>query len=94
MKQKQEIHCHACDKWVQFEIDLELDGNHILNCPNCDHEHCRVVRKGVVTDIRWDQRNGPTFQVQYATSSASSTMTWIMTSNYFLVDRWTTSSST
>lgn len=38
-------------------MDLSLNGNHVLKCPNCGHEHCRVVKDGVITDIRWDQRN-------------------------------------
>jgi hypothetical protein len=58
-KRRQELHCHACNRYVQFEIDVSLDGNHVLKCPNCQHEHCRVVRNGVITDTRWDRRNGP-----------------------------------
>ena|SRR5260221_14009768 len=69
-RRRQELYCHACDKNVQFVIDLELDGNHVLNCPNCNHEHCRVVKEGFITDDRWDQRNGPTWQI------ASSVTTW------------------
>ena len=89
---RQELYCHACERYVQFQIDIELDGNHVLHCPNCDHEHCRVVRQGVVTDIRWDQRNGPTYQVAYATFTMSST-TNCSSSNYFLYTSWTSSSS-
>lgn len=72
---RQEIHCHACDKWVQFIIDQALDGNHVLNCPNCGHEHCRVVKNGEITDFRWDQRNGPTYQAFAVTTSATSVYT-------------------
>jgi hypothetical protein len=56
--ERQELHCHNCGKYVQFDLDMELDGNHVLECPNCKHEHCRVVKKGKITDTRWDQRNG------------------------------------
>jgi DNA-directed RNA polymerase subunit RPC12/RpoP len=58
MIERQEIHCHNCGKYVQFDIDLELDGNHVLKCPECDHEHCRVVKDGIITEERWDSRNG------------------------------------
>ncbi len=61
--QGQELYCHACNGYVQFELDLALDGNHVLECPNCGHEHCRVVKNGVITDARWDRRNGPTYSV-------------------------------
>ena len=45
------------DRYVQFDLDLSLNGNHVLNCPNCGHEHCRVVRNGVITGDRWDSSN-------------------------------------
>ena len=57
--ERQELHCHECGEYVQFDLDLEMDGNHVLACPSCGHEHCRVVNKGVISDTRWDQRNKP-----------------------------------
>lgn len=57
MDEVQELHCHACGRYVQFRLDLSINGNHVLNCPNCGHEHCRVVHDGKITDIRWDSRN-------------------------------------
>ena len=56
--ERQEIHCHNCNKYVQFNLDLAMNGNHVLKCPNCGHEHCRVVNDGKISDTRWDQRNG------------------------------------
>ena len=58
MKQRQELHCHACDQFVQFDIDTEQSGNHVIICPNCGHEHCRVIQNGIITEARWDRRNG------------------------------------
>ena len=72
MIERQELHCHACDKYVQFDLDLSLNGNHVLICPNCKHEHCRVVNDGKITGDRWDTRNGNT---SYATSTTYS-ITW------------------
>jgi hypothetical protein len=72
---RQELYCHACDQYVQFVMDLSKDGNHVLECPNCKHEHCRVVKDGVITDIRWDQRNGPTHQIYTTTSSTTAVYT-------------------
>ena len=51
--------CHECGTQMRFELDLDINGNHVLNCPKCGHEHCRVVRDGKVTGDRWAQRNGP-----------------------------------
>jgi hypothetical protein len=95
--EKQELHCHNCDKYIQFEVDTELNGNHILKCPNCGHEHCRVVKDGKITGDRWDQRNGNTYQVQYASWTQSSTWTIYNKSNstgsYFLYTSWSNSTT-
>lgn len=72
---RQEIHCHACGKFVQCRLDMALNGNHVIECPECGHEHCRVVKDGRITDIRWDQRNGPTYEVQRTYVTAVSTWT-------------------
>jgi|GEM_PF-3290194 len=57
----QELFCHACNQNVMFRVDLNMNGNHVLNCPTCGHEHCRVVVDGHITGDRWDSRNGPTY---------------------------------
>lgn len=91
MIERQEIHCHNCDKYVQFNLDTDMDGNHVLKCPNCGHEHCRVVHKGKISDTRWAQRNGsfvgtppngmPVYQVagniQYTVVSTYTTYTTV-----------------
>jgi uncharacterized protein YbaR (Trm112 family) len=69
MLEKQEIYCHDCKNYVQFDIDTELNGNHVLTCPTCKHEHCRVVTDGIITDARWDQRNGVWTTPTYANST-------------------------
>lgn len=75
--ERQELSCHACQRYVQFAIDVSVNGNHVLHCPNCGHEHCRVVKDGVITDIRWGQRNGPTYQIVNATSSTTAVYTYL-----------------
>ena len=81
MKERQELWCHECDKYVQFDIDVGLNGNHVIVCPDCGHEHCRVVKDGKVTDIRWDSRNRADSVTNYmttglTTSSASTYATY------------------
>lgn len=87
--QRQEIYCHACGGYVQFDLDTSVNGNHVLKCPNCQHEHCRVVCNGKISDTRWDQRNGagnglPTYYIsQYMTTYATaSTATTVSTQIY------------
>lgn len=99
MNEKQELHCHNCNRYVQFTIDLELNGNHVLNCPNCGHEHCRVVKDGIITADRWDSRNGrdsssvgSQHYVTGTTTTATSTYTTCTTSGTstgtYMYDAW------
>ena len=89
MNERQELHCHNCNHYVQFDIDLSLDGNHVLECPNCGHEHCRVVKDGVITGERWDRRNGPKIPVYDTTLTISITS---VDSSSTALSSWTNSS--
>lgn len=91
MEEIQELHCHACNRYVRFKMDMSLDGNHVLNCPNCGHEHCRVVKNGRITEDRWDSRNGGSIMVvaigYYTTSMYTSSTSFSIT----LTDSWASS---
>jgi len=30
MKERQELWCHECQKYVQFDIDVSLNGQHVI----------------------------------------------------------------
>jgi len=77
--QRQELFCHNCKGYVQFNIDLSLDGNHVLECPNCKHEHCRVVKDGVITEDRWGNRNHDTTNTM---NVSTRTITFTLDSTY------------
>lgn len=79
--ERQELYCHHCSNYVQFSIDLSLNGNHVLECPKCKHEHCRVVVNGKITDDRWDSRNDTNYINYNITVTATSTYD-TYTSNY------------
>lgn len=51
-----DLHCTECGKTFVAQLDLAVDGNHIIECPHCGHEHCRVITKGKVTGERWSSR--------------------------------------
>ena len=57
-----EIYCHECEQYFRFELDASKNGNHVVECPGCGHEHCRVIVNGRITSTRWDQRNGMTYR--------------------------------
>lgn len=104
MIERQEIYCHDCGLYVHFDIDVELNGNHVLHCPNCGHEHCRVVDNGRITDVRWDQRNGNnrTYLVSSSTVTtaaisiyaSSGTTATSATGHWFLSQAWLNTTST
>jgi len=70
-----ELHCHNCDGYIKFALDKGKNGLHVVLCPKCGHEHCRIIKDGVVTGDRWDSRNALDQQGQIT----SSTNTWTVT---------------
>lgn len=52
-----DMHCHDCSKGFIAALNFDLDGNHMIPCPRCGHQHCRVIEKGVITAERWDSRH-------------------------------------
>jgi hypothetical protein len=94
MIERQEIYCHNCGKYVQFNVDVSLDGNHVLECPNCGHEHCRVVKNGIITGDRWDSRNGQTYTVTSGiTFTTSSTYATASSGSSFAYTSWMNSTT-
>lgn len=51
-----DMHCTHCSRPFIAQLSMEIDGNHVIECPYCGHEHCRVVKDGVVSGDRWDTR--------------------------------------
>lgn len=46
--------CTSCDKMFIMKVDFAINGNHVLVCPHCGHQHFRVIEDGIVTGDRWD----------------------------------------
>lgn len=82
-------HCHHCGNNMRIELDLELNGNHVIKCPHCGHEHCRVVRDGKITGVRWASRNGWGTGQVYCANSTIWTGTTGSTASYWTSDTWT-----
>jgi len=51
------MYCNDCGNNFIAELDMDLDGDHIVECPHCGHEHCRTIENGKVTNDRWESRN-------------------------------------
>jgi len=80
-KEITEFYCHECDGYIRVELDYDLNGNHVVECPKCGHEHCRVIKDGKVTSDRWDQRNRNTYNYQTTTASYYTTSMFDSTSS-------------
>jgi hypothetical protein len=95
--ERQELQCTNCGKYVRFDMDFGLDGNHEITCPLCQHIHYRVVKNGKITEERWNSSAGSIFTVSNVSASTGSygvTMCTgsATTSSYYLYDSWMQSS--
>lgn len=55
-----DMDCHNCGGGFIAELDFAINGNHVVECPRCGHEHCRVIKDGKITGERFEGRNGAT----------------------------------
>lgn len=55
---RQTLRCTNCQREFRFNMDFNLDGNHEITCPGCDHIHYRVVKNGEITEKHWRVNNG------------------------------------
>lgn len=56
---KHEFYCTNCYKYFDVKLNMSLEGNHRVHCPNCDHVHYRTVSKGKITDTRFTRNDCP-----------------------------------
>lgn len=81
----QELWCHACSKYVQFNINRNLNGRHTIRCPNCGHAHYRYVNNGRIGD-RW-RSSGPVMTYR-ATNIRYSNSTCTAGSSDYIYNSW------
>lgn len=82
-----EMFCHDCRNNFTAELDMDINGNHEIECPHCGHIHYRVVENGRVTGERYRSSMG-TVQASTWTGSSSAS-----SSSPFLYQSWSDSSS-
>lgn len=51
-----DVLCNNCvpNKVFVVQLDFRINGNHIVHCPVCGHEHFRQIKDGKITDVRWN----------------------------------------
>lgn len=50
-----EFWCGNCTYYIYVKLNTGLEGNHVVRCPICNHEHFRVVKNGIITGDRHDK---------------------------------------
>lgn len=65
-----EFFCQMCDHYIYAKLNTSLDGNHIVVCPKCGHEHYRVVKNGIITEDRYDPRVAVAEELHFTKSAA------------------------
>ncbi len=54
-RRKHEFYCTSCSKYFDVKLNMSLNGNHRVHCPNCGHIHFRLIEKGKITDTRFNE---------------------------------------
>jgi DNA-directed RNA polymerase subunit RPC12/RpoP len=87
-----DMNCTDCGKSFIATLDFGVDGQHVVECPHCAHEHCRVIEKGQVTGDRWESRNEnhlPRVEVEKRCVWKSQTIPAVTsTAAAYIRDRW------
>ena len=83
-----DLFCTECDKNFIGTIDFNIDGNHVIICPYCGHEHCRVIKNGTITDDRWDSRFQTTESMTQRVWSNESGKIKTSSASMYLRQRW------
>lgn len=53
-----EFYCSgSCHKYFDFKMNISLNGNFRIHCPNCGHIHYRVIKDGKITEDRFPEND-------------------------------------
>ena len=85
--ERTDVYCTECHKTFIGTIDFGIEGNHIIICPYCGHEHCRVVKSGKITEDRWSSKAGLA-EKRLGLWTHQSLKMQTTTASQFLRDKW------
>jgi len=83
-----DMYCTECDRNFIAQLDFSIDGNHVVECPHCGHEHCRVIEEGVVTGDRWSSRYQRINVEKRCTWKSDSQPIQTSTASHFIREKW------
>lgn len=44
----QEFYCNDCDGYIDVKINISINQDVLVKCPNCGREHPRTIKNGVI----------------------------------------------
>ena len=50
-----EFWCAECQHYIYLKLNTQLQGNHVVVCPKCQHKHYRLVENGIITSDRYTE---------------------------------------
>lgn len=87
--QRTEMHCHSCSKQFVAELDLDINGNYVIECAHCGHEHYRTITDGKITEGRWGSGDTSTVRISGRSVWKSSVIQAKTSSvSAFIRERW------
>lgn len=88
--QRTEMYCHACSKVFVAELDFDIDGEYVIECASCGHEHWRTIKDGKVTGARWGtgDRNTATRVSGRSVWKSNVILAQTSTVSAFIRERW------
>lgn len=66
---EEEFYCHECHKYMKTYLRTNMYGNYTIRCAKCSHDHFRVIKNGIVTEDRHDERMGTTTIIECLAST-------------------------
>ena len=61
-RRQEEFYCDkgggGCGKYFLTWLRDDFFGNYVMECPGCKHHHFRVIKEGLVTTDRHEERMG------------------------------------
>jgi len=71
---QEEFYCSGgCGKYFKTFLRTDMFGNYTIECPSCGHHHYRVIKDGIITEDRHNDKLGETEIVHCLESTISST---------------------
>lgn len=83
-----DMSCHNCSKTFVAELNFDINGSHVIECPHCMHEHCRKIVDGFITEDRWDTRNQRKDAIYCQVWKSNLIQATTSTTSAFLRERW------